>query len=320
MNFARYIYVLLIILTIKYFYSKYNDKLFINDKEKDYHLVREYLLNKNENFNKRPILWIHNTHNINARNWSSFYSRNSNDLNQPYLFLTIRSIINKCGNDFNVCLIDDNSFNKLIKNYTINLSNLPDPIRSHNRQLALLKLLDNYGGMMVPNSFLCVENLINVHYETISQNKPFVFECVNNRNIMSSYKTFGPELFISTPPQNPCIKYIINELEIRNSKDYTDEPNFEGTLGRLFNQCIYDNQMISLSPKINGTQQANDEPVLLENLFGNSPLKMDKFLGVYIPADEILKRIKYQWFARLSPQQILESDTFIGNLFLIHSQ
>lgn len=320
MNFTRYIYVLLIILAIKYFYSKYKNKLYLTDKEKDYHLVREYLLNKNENFKNKPILWVHNTHNINARNWSSFYSRNSNDLNQPYLFLTIKSIINKNGNDFNVCLIDDNSFNKLLKNYTINLSNLPDPIRSHHRQLALLKLLDNYGGMLVPNSFLCVENLNNIHQETISQNKPLIFESVNNSNILSSYKTFGPELFLSSPPQNPALKYIIQELEIRISKDYTDEPEFEGTLSRLFNKCIFDNQMISLSPKLNGTQQANDDPVLLENLLGNIPLKMDKFLGVYIPANEVLKRNKYQWFARLSPQQVLESDTFIGNLFLIHSQ
>ena len=30
----------------------------------------------------KPILWIHNTLNINARNWQSWGSRNSKDLNQ----------------------------------------------------------------------------------------------------------------------------------------------------------------------------------------------------------------------------------------------
>jgi hypothetical protein len=36
-----------------------------------------------------------------------------------------------------------------------------------------------------------------------------------------------------------------------------------------------------------------------------------------IPSDEILKRINYQWFARLSAKQVVESDTIIGNYLLV---
>ena len=35
----------------------------------------------------KPIIWIHMVRDINARNWLSFYSRNSTKLNQPYLFI-----------------------------------------------------------------------------------------------------------------------------------------------------------------------------------------------------------------------------------------
>jgi hypothetical protein len=38
---------------------------------------------------------------------------------------------------------------------------------------------------------------------------------------------------------------------------------------------------------------------------------------LYIPADEILKRNNYQWFARLSAKQALASDTTIGKYLLI---
>ena len=40
-------------------------------------------------------------------------------------------------------------------------------------------------------------------------------------------------------------------------------------------------------------------------------------LGLYIPADEILKRTAYQWFARLSAKQALASDSMIGKYLLL---
>ena len=39
--------------------------------------------------------------------------------------------------------------------------------------------------------------------------------------------------------------------------------------------------------------------------------------GVLIPSDEILSRVKFEWFARMSPKQVLESDTIIGNYLLL---
>jgi len=39
--------------------------------------------------------------------------------------------------------------------------------------------------------------------------------------------------------------------------------------------------------------------------------------GILIPAYEILNRTNYEWFARLSPQQVLKSDTIIGKYILL---
>ena len=39
--------------------------------------------------------------------------------------------------------------------------------------------------------------------------------------------------------------------------------------------------------------------------------------GILIPSEEILNRRKYEWFARLSQKQVLESNTIIGNYLLL---
>ena len=39
--------------------------------------------------------------------------------------------------------------------------------------------------------------------------------------------------------------------------------------------------------------------------------------GIYIPGDEILKRTKYEWFARLSQQQLRNCDTIAAKQLLI---
>jgi hypothetical protein len=39
--------------------------------------------------------------------------------------------------------------------------------------------------------------------------------------------------------------------------------------------------------------------------------------GIYIPASDILKRVKYEWFARLSAKQVLEADLIISKYMIL---
>ena len=63
----------------------------------------------------------------------------------------------------------------------------------------------------------------------------------------------------------------------------------------------------------------NNQPVLLDDLMSDDDdFKISECtFGVYIPADDILKRLNLQWFARLSPQQVLESNTIIARQLLL---
>ena len=50
-----------------------------------------------------------------------FGSRSSEELNQDYLYLTLRSIIDKCSDYFHVILIDDDSFDTLLEDWNVDL-------------------------------------------------------------------------------------------------------------------------------------------------------------------------------------------------------
>jgi hypothetical protein len=99
----------------------------------EYEMVKKYLLNDSPlyGFNK-PKIWIHTKYEISARKWKDFYWRNTYDLNQPYIHLTIKSIINHCGGkDFHICLIDDETFSKLLPKMDISIdSNMAEPQKS----------------------------------------------------------------------------------------------------------------------------------------------------------------------------------------------
>jgi hypothetical protein len=145
----------------------------------DFDLMRQFLLApSNDGSSSRrhkPPLWIHLPYESNSRVWDAFAERRSNNLNQPYVQQCIEMAIAHCGDDMNVCIIDDSSFARLLPGLWSrvadatghtdivredgDLSTLPDPQRSHLRAVAQLELVHRYGGIVMPYTFLCFRNL-----------------------------------------------------------------------------------------------------------------------------------------------------------------
>ena len=171
----RYVSVIIILTVLGVLYEKYKLKFMPDEKLEKYDLIKKYLLNGDEDLGGKPILWIHTTHEVNARNWSSFYSRNTTKLNQPYILSCLETIVKSCGESFNICLIDDNSFSKLLPKWDIQVRKLSNPIRSHVRTLAMANLLHSYGGMQIPDSTIVLKDLnfinrqIYIHLCSIGQ-------------------------------------------------------------------------------------------------------------------------------------------------------
>lgn len=176
--YGKFILMLIFLITVKYIYANYKTSADLYENQEHYQLVNDYFIGEKMS-RQKPILWIHTSTEINARNWTSFYSRNTTKLNQPYLQITMKSIYDKCKDSFNLCLIDDDVFRRLLS-WNVDLEDLADPIKSHYRHLGMSMLLHQYGGMIVPQSFLCMKDLIHMYRSGLEHNTMFALEGVNH--------------------------------------------------------------------------------------------------------------------------------------------
>lgn len=185
-NIQKYLLMIGIILFVSYVGKRYTKFIEGDSTKNEYKLIQEYLLNDSALYGyNKPKLWIHTKYDYNARKWKSFQSRSSYDLNQPYIHLTIKSIVLHCADDFNVCLIDDDTFSKLIPSWDINMKFIPDPLKTRYREYGIAQLIYYYGGMVVPNSFICRRNLKDLWIDGTDGGTPFICE-YKNRTISTN--------------------------------------------------------------------------------------------------------------------------------------
>lgn len=307
-------------IAIMILHKWYKDKEQKNDIHSDYLLIKEFLLNDNTILKKntKPILWIHIPYEYNSRYWNNFGSRSSMNLNQAYLYLTTKSIINQCNDSFKICLIDDNSFKKLIPNWNIDISKLTDPILYNIRQLGLIKLIYIYGGMICPISFICLKDLIGLYNKGTTNNKVFVCENHAYDISSSSYKVYPDISLIGSPKNNEYVNNLITYIQLIISRDSTANSVFAGDINTWCKKEIESNHINLIRAKHIGIKNVEDKPIQLEHLFSQTFLEIDtNAYGLLLPAKDILKRKKYEWFSRLSAKQVMESDTMIGKYLLL---
>jgi hypothetical protein len=315
----NYIILFVILISLGILYQKFLEKKSKTASFDEYDEIKKYLLNdKTLDKSKKPLLWIHIPYELNARDWLSFGSRNSTELNQPYLYLTVKSIIKNCDESFNIILIDDNTFKKLIPNWNINMNLLGDPMKCYIRQLCIAKLIYRYGGMNVPISFLCFKDLIGLYNK--GTNNDTMFVCENyDLNITSTNKLFYPNTgFMGAAKENHTIKDFINFMERTISDDYTAQIHFLGEFDQWCDNKITKGHVRLIPGTDVGIKSIDDEPVTIEILLGENYIHFyEKMYGIWIPDKMILKRRHYEWFARMSPEQIFDSQFILAKYFVL---
>lgn len=314
-------YLVIILVGVAYGrYKKSQEGVNISD---DYNLIKKYLLNdKSLTDTRKPFMWIFIDYEINARNWSSWGSRNTTNLNQPYMYLTIRSIVEQCGKSFNVVLVDDAAFKRLLPNWTIKVENMPFPLKQHLRDLAMAKVLYKYGGMIVPASFICLKDLKPAYSELLkgSGKTMFAGEFVARNSASGSVAFFPDSKLMGCTKESPVMQQYIAYLEPLVTSDYTNEYEFLGQNDRwLYKQLVEEPPKMSmLCGTLIGTKTAHGAPVVIEELLGEEDVDFARgAYGIYVPEDQILNRLAFQWFARLSPRQVLTSNTVVGKYLLL---
>lgn len=318
----KYVFMLVMLILVGSMHDKFINYESINEENRHYELVRKYLLHDSSLArSKLPLIWIHVDKEINARWWESFGSRNTTCVNQPYQLLTIKNIVDKCGGSFNVCLIDDDTFNNIIPGWSIDMSRISAPIKDKMRELALAKLLYHYGGFLVPSSFICFRDLIGIYEAGVDNNTMFVGEFIDRNITADNYNVYPNTRMMGCKSNCEMMRKYIDYIQHLVSTDFTDASNFLGTKDKWCRlEADKDNIKIIKAERL-GAIDTDKEVINLDRLIGNTYIHISpKAVGIYIPHKEMLERTAYGWFVRMSAKQVIQSNTIIGKLIAIHSQ
>ena len=312
MEYKNLIFSIIVIATVGMVYNKINDFFNLNEKKDELLLINKYLISEDKNIkkimnNKKPKLWIYLNNTVNSYKWETFGSRNTKNLNKEYINLCLSSIINNCGNDFDIMMIDNNSFKLLLNDWTIELEKLSIPYNEYFKTLGLIKLLKNYGGIIIEPNTIMFKSLKPIYDKILMTNKPVTGEFKNDSlnyeeiKLMPSMKFFGSNKNNSI--LNDLEKFIINITAV----DYTNESILLNKVNNLLYDKIKNNKINYIDGKYFGTKDINNKIINLEDLFSDSYLEFNENIYfLYIPDLELSKRNNFNWFIYLDKKEILE--------------
>jgi len=303
----------------------YHDVMFDDDQQIKEHLRK--MKHQNGPDMQKPMVWIHVEREWNARHWKHFFERSSYDINQPYLYLTIKTIADQCGDHFNIAVIDDDSFANILPNWNVDMSIISGPLKLNMRQLAMAQLLYHHGGLTIPPSTICVHNLIHMHKHGLAQGRDMYFGQFPNTtsyhldssfdvNSTSSKKRFKADpTFMGCAPKSNAMKRLVLFLEQHHGADPASSEKMFSDHISYFCQKLFDQKHAHMiDGQMLGTRTSKNKPVSVHDLMSSSYLDLnhDTLFCIHVPHQEILKMPKYAWFANLPVGQAIQSDTTIG--------
>jgi len=217
-------------------------------------------------------------------------------------------------------LIDDATFGKLMPDWHVDIDRVAEPVKSKIRELAFARLLHAYGGFRVPASFLCMKDLKEI-YEHAGTGDGVLVGSLLNRGVSSEdYVFMTSSEFLACEKGNNTIDMYIEYLQRMISEDYTAQSVFTGVISEWF-ASQKNSDITTIAANLLGVIDTEGKAVTVERLAGNSYVSLcPEACGIYFPAHEILRRTAFQWLARLSPAQVLDSDTMMGKVLLVGSQ
>ena len=109
-------------------------------------------------------------------------------------------------------------------------------------------------------------------------------------------------------------KEVVEHLKQYNKHPlFSEEGDFNGHSSHFCIEAIKNGKMNLISGEMVGVKTTKKKTILLEDLMEENFLDLSpNCIGIYLPADEILKRTKYQWFATLPSNNILDSRIIIA--------
>jgi len=270
----------------------------------------------------KSVIWLfYNDADVNSRFWSDFGARSSRVLNRPYMNLCYETIVAAAGSNYRV---------EIIKGLSDAIERLggpefvPAPLRNPKAllkeeevQFLAIAFLSKFGGLWMSPSTICIKNI-----PVFPTNRIIGFGTSDTETYSGSEGTPVPNTHYIWCPSagTPVFQKWADLL-------YKRIDNYEGGFrARRDNQWDWTHVMtgacsITTMPRATLQRKANGRRIELDDLLatgteGALPFTVfDDAFFVPIPYYELDRRSSYQWFLRLSEDQIMESDLAVTYLF-----
>ena len=238
---------------------------------------------------KRRKIWIYLPLELNARVWEDFGSRTSTHLHLSVLNLCVKSIIDWCSQSYDIILFTDQDINEILKPKR-DLSTLSGDVLEKHRQLYILEILYEYGGILVPPTLYLRNNLKTQDLG----DRMYVCDSVNTHSALCS-KRLPTAFLIGSPAQDSQLRRYIDHL----CKDEKEE---------FAENYFIKHQIFVIDGKVFGTKDKNGQNVTLDDLMSNQKISLPEYnVGLYMPCRELLERNYYKWYCKMSERQVLNA-------------
>ena len=322
-KFLIYIIVCLVLLYSLYNIDCLKDKLGIHSPKMPVYDLNGYLYKNKVDIRKltKPKIFIHLPLEKNERNWKEFGSRTSEKMNMSIVYLCIKSIIANCGHHYDVIIFDNENMVDMIDSY-----NLADDITGANyksldvyklkswENYCKMKILNEFGGAMMNPYFYftkCPDKSI------LKPKKMTITKYVNEGLFNTNEKMVAlPSHFVSSPKKdkdlNIYIQYLYHVLV--NGEKFQNE-KYENAIMNFKKLNIVD-------PKYFGIVSTDDEPIYYNDILSyNKKINYwSNSFAMYVNVEMFKTHTKDGWFLRLSPEQLINSNTVIGNYLKHHGE
>lgn len=281
--------VLFVFLNYNYYKQKRRDQLEQKRKEElplESFFYHPDLLSQS----KRRKIWIYLPLEQNARVWENFGSRTSNRLHLSIVNLCVKSIIDWCSQSYDIILFTDQDINEILKT-KVDLSTLSGDVLAKHRQLYILEILYEYGGILVPHTLYLRNNLKTQDL----CDRLYVCDSVNTHN--SSYSKRVPSTFLMGAP--------IQDSQLR---EYIDSL-YKDLLEEYQENYFIRNQIFIVDGTVFGTKDNKGQNVTLDDLMSNQKISLPEYnVGLYMPYQELMTRNYYKWYCKMSERQVLKTN------------
>ena len=259
---------------------------------------------------QRPKLYWFCDAEINSRHWADFGARNTKEPNRGYLEIALNRV-RETQPEFEVIpLIGRNAVYTYVPNLEPSAKQLPKKLW---REFVIANILNSRGGLVMDGeSTLCIGPSF---YPLVKDVKAATFGIDPYEPVASPLTALipGPAPYVgwSKMPSHPAWSHAAN---FYNNLVRRGVQAWSSASARRANQKIWETQKTLGCEVIRGADGGrfpNGKLRQLEDIFGN---KLDALVDilpetVYIPydGDDLERRYEFNWFLRLSPDQIMES-------------